>query len=113
MQGFIELVPHEPFESHDFYFTMGFNAVTLPASRQGMFSRQIDNRALMKTITVPCLIVQGTNDRIVLPTYADHIARHISHASRIDYPNCGHAPFAEMPDRFNKEVTEFMYTIQH
>jgi non-heme chloroperoxidase len=111
LQRFIELVPHEPFESHDFYLTMGFNAVTLPASRQGMFSRQLDNKELMKTITVPTLIVQGSNDRVVLPTYADHIARHISHAKRLDYANCGHAPFAEMPERFNRDVTEFMNSI--
>ena len=111
MQRFIELVPQEPFDSHDFYITMGFNAVTLPASRQGMFSRQIDNKELMKSLTIPTLIVQGSNDRIVLPIYADHIARHISHASRVDYPDCGHAPFAEMPDRFNADVMEFMNTI--
>jgi non-heme chloroperoxidase len=111
LQHFIELVPHVPFESHDFYFIMGFNAVTLPASRQGMFSRQIDNKELMKSLTIPTLIVQGDNDRVVLTTYADHIARHISHASRVDYPNCGHAPFAEMPARFNKDVTEFVNRI--
>ena len=111
LQHFIELVPHVPFESHDFYYTMGFNTVTLPASRQGMFSRLIDNKELMKRLTIPTLIVQGNNDRVVLSTYADHIARHISHASRVDYPNCGHAPFAEMPARFNKDVTEFVNRI--
>jgi non-heme chloroperoxidase len=87
------------------------NAVILPSSRQGMFSRQIDNKELMKNLTIPTLFVQGNDDRIVLPTYADHIARHISHAKRVDYPNCGYAPFAEMPELFNRDVTEFMNTV--
>jgi pimeloyl-ACP methyl ester carboxylesterase len=78
-----------------------------------MFQRQINNRELMKALTVLTLIVQGSDDRVVLPTYADHIARHIGHASRVDFPNCGHVPFAEMPERFNKDVVEFMNTIQH
>lgn len=112
LQRFIELVPHEPFEAHDFYLTMGFNAVTYPASRVGMFTRQVDNRELMKSLTVPTLIVQGNDDQIVLPTYADHIARHISQAKRVDYPNCGHAPFIEWSERFNRDVAEFVTTIR-
>src|SRR5207245_11598632 len=101
----------QPVETREVYTTLGFNAGTLPTSRQGMFSRQLDNKALMKSLTVPTLIVQGNDDRIVLPTYADHIARHISHAKRVDYPKCGHAPFAELPERFNRDVTEFMNTV--
>lgn len=108
LQRFIELVTYGGLDPHDFYFIMGYNAVTLPSSRQGMFQRQIDNRELMKNLTLPTLIVQGNKDTIVLPTYADHIARHIGHASRVDYANCGHAPFAEMPERFNNDVAEFM-----
>jgi non-heme chloroperoxidase len=110
-QRFIELYTYEPLDSHDFYAIMGFQAVTLPASRQGMFQRQVDNRTLMKSLTIPTMIRRGNNDPIVLPTYADHMARHISHASRVEYPNCGHVPFLEMPERFNKDVTEFMNTI--
>jgi non-heme chloroperoxidase len=111
LQRFLELVPYEPFKTHDFYLTLGYNAVTLPASRQGMFSRQLDNKELMQSLTIPTLIVQGNDDRLVLPTYADHIARHIRHAKRVDYPKCGHAPFAEMPERFNRDVTEFMHAV--
>ena len=38
LQRFIELVPYEPIETHEFYLALGMGAVTLPASRQGMFS---------------------------------------------------------------------------
>ncbi len=108
LQRFIEMVTYEELDPHAFYFLMGFNAVTLPASRTGMFTRTLDNRELMETITVPSLIVQGKNDRVVLPVYADHIARHVPHATRADYDTCGHAPFAEFADRFNEDVAAFM-----
>ncbi len=111
LQRLIELVPYEELDAHTFYFLMGFNAVTLPASRTGMFTRQLDNRELMQSITVPTLIVQGNDDRIVLPSFADHIARHIPHAQRASYDRCGHAPFLEAPEQFNRDVVAFMQQI--
>jgi hypothetical protein len=36
LQRFLELVPYEPFETRLLLYS-GYNAVTLPASRQGMF----------------------------------------------------------------------------
>lgn len=111
LQQFMGIATYEELDPHAFYFLVGFNAVTLPASRQGMFTRQLDNRALMKTITVPTLIVQGNNDRIVLPVYANFIASHVNHASRADYDNCGHVPFVEAAERFNQDVAAFMQTV--
>ncbi len=111
LQQFMSIATYEELDPHTFYSLVGFNAVTLPASRQGMFSRQLDNKELMRTITLPSLIVQGNNDQIVLPIYADFIARHIPHASRVSYDNCGHVPFVEAADQFNRDVAAFMQTI--
>src|SRR5712692_1737154 len=112
LQHFMGIATYEELDSHTMYFLLGFNAVTLPASREGMFTRALDNKDLMKTITVPSLIVQGKNDRIVLPTYADFIASHVPHASRADYDNCGHVSFVEKAEQFNRDVATFMQTIQ-
>jgi non-heme chloroperoxidase len=111
LQRLIELVPYEQFDAHTFYFLMGCNTVTLPASRIGMFTRELDNRELMQSITVPTLIVQGNNDCIVLPSFADHIARYIPHAQCASYDRCGHAPFSEAPQQFNRDMTAFMQHI--
>lgn len=112
LQKFMGMATYEEAGSHFFYLLVGFNASTWPASRQGMFQRELDNRALMKTITLPSLIVQGNNDRIVLPVYADHIARHIPHAQRANYENCGHVPFVDAAEHFNRDVAAFMQTLQ-
>ena len=113
LQHFMGMATYEELDPHTFYYLVGFNSVTLPASRQGMFMRELDNGALMQTITVPSLIVQGRNDRIVLPASSDNIARHVSHVSRVDYDHCGHVPFVEAAEQFNRDVATFMERIHH
>src|ERR1700736_3222527 len=84
LQQFIGMATYEELDPHTFYYLVGFNSVTLPASRQGMFMRELDNGAVLEAIKVPSLIIQGKDDRVVLSASSDHIARHIPHASRVD-----------------------------
>ena len=111
LQQFMGMATYEELDPHTFYYLVGFNSVTLPASRQGMFMRELDNGALMQTITIPSLIVQGKDDRIVLPASSDNIARHVSHVSRVDYDHCGHVPFVEAAEQFNRDVATFMQRV--
>jgi non-heme chloroperoxidase len=111
LQQFMGMATYEELDPHTFYYLVGFNSVTLPASRQGMFMRELDNGALMQTIKVPSLIVQGKDDRIVLPASSDNIARQVSHVSRVDYDHCGHVPFVEAAQQFNRDVATFMERI--
>jgi pimeloyl-ACP methyl ester carboxylesterase len=48
---------------------------------------------------------------IVLPAYSDYIARHIPHVSRVDYDHCGHMPFVEAAEEFNRDVAAFMQRV--
>jgi hypothetical protein len=41
------MVTYEELDAHTFYYLVGLNSVTLPASRQGMFMRELDNRAVL------------------------------------------------------------------
>lgn len=111
LQHFMELVTYEELDLHELYFLVGITAITLPVSRKAMFSRKLDNKELLGKIELPTLIIQGKNDRIILPAYADFIAQHVPHASRVEYDSCGHIPFVEVVDRFNADVMEFINTI--
>jgi pimeloyl-ACP methyl ester carboxylesterase len=111
MQQFMELLTYKELDLHTLYFLVGISAITMPATRKGMFSRKLDNKELLGKITLPTLIVQGKNDRIILPAFADFIAQYIPHALRGSYDNCGHVPFVEMVERFNADVVEFMNTL--
>lgn len=111
LQQFMGMATYKELDPHTFYSLVGFNSVTLPASRQGMFMRELDNGAILQTITVPALIVQGRDDRIVLSSSSDNIARHIPHVSRVDYDRCGHVPFVEAAEQFNRDVTAFLQRV--
>jgi non-heme chloroperoxidase len=111
LQQLTDIVTYQPLDPHDFYLFQGVSSVTTPTVRQGMFKRKVINTDLLESLSIPTLILQGQNDRIVLPAYADYLAHHIPHARRIDYEPCGHAPFFEHPHRFNRDVAEFICVI--
>jgi len=112
LQQFIGMATYEELDPHTFYYLVGFNSVTLPTSRQGMFMRELDNGAVLEAIKVPSLIIQGKDDRVVLSASSDNIARRIPHASRVGYDHCGHACFVEAAEEFNRDVAVFMQRIQ-
>jgi non-heme chloroperoxidase len=111
MQQFMGMATYEELDAHTFYYLVGFNSVTLPASRQGMLMRELDNGAVLEAIKVPSLIIQGNDDRIVLSASSDNIARHIPHVLRVDYDHCGHVPFVEAAEQFNRDVAAFMQRV--
>jgi pimeloyl-ACP methyl ester carboxylesterase len=106
--SFVDLLTHEELDPHDFYFFLGFNAAVPPHVRQAMFGRKLDNRDVLKSLKVPVLITHGQEDQLVLTTASDFIAGHVPHASRVDYPRCGHAPFFEMAELFNRDLAAFV-----
>ena len=111
LQQFVDLMTYEGLDPQTFYQMVGFGAVTLPETRQGMLMRELDNRAVMQSITVPTLLLYGRDDLVALPTASDYIARYIPHASRIVYDHCGHAPFLEQVSQFNHDVAVFMQQV--
>jgi pimeloyl-ACP methyl ester carboxylesterase len=50
----------------------------------------------------------GEKDTIVLPSMGQHTAGLAKNAKSSLYPNVGHAPFWEAPERFNRELKEFV-----
>jgi non-heme chloroperoxidase len=111
LQQLTEMLTYKELDPPTFYSLLGIMAVTLPASRRGMFTRRLDNRALMSNITIPTLIVQGAQDRVVLPASSAMIARHLPHATSITYKGCGHMPFTEEKERFNRDIAAFLQSI--
>lgn len=93
------------------YLILGYNAIVPPRVRQALFSREIENDDVLTTIGVPTLVTHGDSDEIVLPAAADQHAALIPHAVQSVYPDVAHAPFAEAPDRFNRELREFASAI--
>jgi non-heme chloroperoxidase len=53
------------------------------------------------------LATYGTNDTIALPIAGEHVVKVCKRASGSFYDGCGHAPFLEDPERFNRELAAF------
>jgi non-heme chloroperoxidase len=77
-------------------------------AREGMFMRAIDSRDLLPALKdTPFLINVGSKDVSTPEATARELARQLSDASVSVYPENGHSPFVESPERFNQELDAF------
>jgi 3-oxoadipate enol-lactonase len=59
-------------------------------------------------ITAPTLIIHGECDPLIPYENGKYLAAHIKGARLSSYPGVGHLPPIEAPERFNREVIEFL-----
>jgi non-heme chloroperoxidase len=91
----------------ELYTMLGYEASVPPFVRKALFSRVIDNDALMRTITTPVLITHGANDRVVRKEAVELHCAQLAHAEIDIMPGAGHAPFWDDPDAFNRRLASF------
>jgi non-heme chloroperoxidase len=107
LEQLVRLCAHEAPSPEDLYFLLGCNTVVPPHVRQGLLARNLNNDAVIEKMRKPMLLAYGQQDRIALPAMCSHLAALAKHAKVSSYPNVGHAPFWEAPERFNRELREF------
>lgn len=78
---------------------------TLVAAITGMRDRK-DRSALLSTITVPALVINGEEDRVILPEVAKAMAKEITGARTTIVARAGHLPPIENPDGVNEALIE-------
>lgn len=85
------------------------SAMMVPlAVRLAMFSRVLDNDDVLAGMRVPTLVIHGTGDRIVRLRAGEHTAERVPGAVLRTYDGVGHAPFLETPERFNRDLADFV-----
>lgn len=67
-----------------------------------------DNRASLRAIKVPVLILEGGKDPIIPREMGDELELHIPHADRKALPEVGHASYMESPEEFNRTLVSFI-----
>jgi non-heme chloroperoxidase len=107
LQRFLRLCVHEEPSPEDFYFLLGFNTIVPPYVREGLFARNVNNDNVIRGTRKPVSLVYGEADQIVSPRMCTHIETLVPHATVATYPNVGHMPFWEAPERFNRELRDF------
>jgi pimeloyl-ACP methyl ester carboxylesterase len=98
-----------------FRVTLAYNMVVRADVRRAILgwpSNPDATLAGLKKVRVPTLISHGRKDTVVLPRAAERTAEAIS-GSRISwFDQSGHSPFAEEPQRFNRELADFVKSCQ-
>ena len=108
LDAFVRRCVHGDIDPRDRYYLLGFNAAVPPYVREGLHSRTVTHDDDLRAIDVPTLITHGEEDTIVLPAAAEEHADLIDTAETSWYPDVGHSPFREAPERFNRELREFV-----
>lgn len=70
-----------------------------------------DMRSLLPSITVPTLVISGTQDQICLPEASLYLKEHISAAEQLVFEGCGHASFLTRSDQFNAGLSRFIRSV--
>ncbi|GAA3800929.1 alpha/beta fold hydrolase [Amycolatopsis tucumanensis] len=66
------------------------------------------DRTVYENIAVPTLLVAGADDPLRRPGYAEDIAARIPDVELLVYPECGHLPHIEHPERFRADLLSFL-----
>jgi len=86
----------------------GASLATPPRVRAALFNRSASHDDLLRSLDVPVLVLHGTEDSVVDVSAGRHAAELIPQARASFWEGCDHGPFVEDPERFVKEVGEFV-----
>ncbi|MBZ0159904.1 alpha/beta hydrolase [Candidatus Methylomirabilis sp.] len=62
----------------------------------------------VKTITIPALVICGTDDLMTPPTYAEHLHHQIKGSQLARIPAAGHMVMLEQPDEVSRSIEGFL-----
>jgi len=110
-EAFVRGVTAAPLSAKDFEQAVAYNMVTpvqvRAALRRGANSH-VDFTADFQKVKVPVLVTHGDKDALIKVGAARYTASIIPGAKLSIYENVGHAAFLEQPERFNKELADFV-----
>jgi len=107
-RDFIGDLTATPLEASSLAEFVMFNMMTPAYVRRAMRTFRPDNRNLGAQLTGPVLISHGAADKLVSVKDAQRIHRLIAGSRLSVYEGVGHMPFYEHPERFNRELADFV-----
>ncbi len=114
-EQFVTMLTYHPLDPDSAYEQYGYNARaflnSLPVAEHWLEELPCDQEQFMSQIQVPVLLIQGLSDALVPLTYTRHLALSLPQAQILEYEQCGHSPFLEQPERFNRDVLRFLAAI--
>lgn len=108
LTSFLRLCVCDAPTADDLYLLLGTNVTVPPHVRRGLFARTVDHDQVLAAVRAPVSLVYGEADQIVSPRMCTHLEALAPHATVSTYANVGHMPFWEAPERFNRELRDFI-----
>jgi pimeloyl-ACP methyl ester carboxylesterase len=73
----------------------------------GRMSQETDNTTICSSLKLPVLILSGAKDTVISTEMHASLMAALPGATEVVFPKAGHASYAEYPDQFIFQVTEF------
>jgi len=105
LESFVRLLIHDEPSLEELYSMLGYNVVVPPYVRGALMN--VDHEPLPTDLSIPVLVTHGEEDAIIRSIAGETYAEAIQGAESSFYPDTGHMPFREAPQRFNTELHEF------
>jgi pimeloyl-ACP methyl ester carboxylesterase len=109
--AFVKMMTAQPMSEVLFETTLAYNMMTPPEVRLNLLSglpTGEDYDSIWDAVRVPFLVIQGTEDQVILMSTAEYLADAVPGAELSVYEGIGHAPFLEAPERFNQQLIAFV-----
>ncbi|MBI3513443.1 MAG: alpha/beta hydrolase [Proteobacteria bacterium] len=109
--AFLRACYAKPPTEADFIEAVAYNFLVPLEVRDAIAGWATDSAAVRQAlaeITVPTLVTHGRRDVLILPHAAEMTAAAIKGATISFYDDCGHAPFYEDAERYNRELAAFV-----
>jgi non-heme chloroperoxidase len=107
---FVDACTHRPLPRLTYGAMVGANMLCPAIVRRALFGADLDLRPAFAAMTCPGLVIHGADDAVVTQATGQAAAQAMGHARYIPYPDTGHAPFMEQPDRFAADLAQFVTT---
>ena len=97
-----------PLPPEEFEYMLRYNQSVPPAVRANLAGRPADYESVLRSLSVPTLVMQGVLDPITTAAMGAYTALQVPGAELIRYDDLAHMPFWEAPQRFNADLAQFV-----
>jgi pimeloyl-ACP methyl ester carboxylesterase len=108
MHAFVDLCVEGDLSPADRYYMLGYNVVVPPHVRESLRDRTVAHDSTLEALDVPVLLTHGDEDAVMVPGTVEEYTALLEDATVSTYPDTGHTPFWERPERFNRELRAFV-----
>jgi non-heme chloroperoxidase len=97
-----------PLPQEEFDYMLRYNQNVPPTVRANLTGRPAEYESVLRSLSVPTLVIQGMLDPITTGAMGAYTAQQVPGAQLIRYDDLAHMPFWEAPRRFNADLAQFL-----